>query len=46
MPTSNVNLEERLANGLVDRVMGLKSTGNIAKVIYVKLKPLQDRERG
>ena len=30
------NLEDRLVNGLVGRVMGFKSTGNTFNVIYIK----------
>ena len=36
MVTTNINLENRLENGLVVRVMGFKSTDSTVKVIYVK----------
>ena len=36
MLTTNVNLENRLVNGLVGWVMEFKSTGSTVKVIYVK----------
>ena len=36
MLTTNINLEDRLVNGLVGWVMEFKSTNSTVKVIYVK----------
>ena len=36
MLTTNTNLEDRLVNGLVSKLMGFKSTDSTVKVIYVQ----------